>query len=67
MGALFQDGLADWTVGPNITLTLNWIVSPDPEKTTLARASSIYIRQTRPLVTESDPQKQDRNYQIDMV
>jgi hypothetical protein len=25
MGALFQDGLADWTVGRNITLTLTWL------------------------------------------
>jgi hypothetical protein len=36
----------------------------DQRKTTLARASSIYKRQTRPLVREGAPQKQDRNSQI---
>jgi hypothetical protein len=35
----------------------------DPRKTTLARASSIYKRQTRPLVREGAPQKQHRNCQ----
>jgi hypothetical protein len=35
----------------------------DPRKTKLARASSIYKRQTRPLVREGSPQKQDRNCQ----
>jgi hypothetical protein len=25
MGALFQDRLAEWTVGRNITLTLTWV------------------------------------------
>jgi hypothetical protein len=35
----------------------------DPWKTTLARTSSIYIRQTRHLVRECPPQKQDRNCQ----
>jgi hypothetical protein len=35
----------------------------DPRKTTLARTSSIYKRQTRPLVREGAPQKQDRNCQ----
>jgi hypothetical protein len=35
----------------------------DPRKTALARASSIYKRQTRPVVREGAPQKQDRNYQ----
>jgi hypothetical protein len=35
----------------------------DPRKTALARASSIYKRQTRPLVREGAPQKQDRNCQ----
>jgi hypothetical protein len=35
----------------------------DPRKTTLARASSIYKRQTRPLVRESAPDKQARNCQ----
>jgi hypothetical protein len=35
----------------------------DPRKTTLARASSTYKRQTGPLVREGAPQKQDRNYQ----
>jgi hypothetical protein len=35
----------------------------DPRKTRLARTSSIYRRQTRPLVRESAPQKQDRNCQ----
>jgi hypothetical protein len=35
----------------------------DPRKTTLARASSIYKRQTRPLVREGAPEKQDRNCQ----
>jgi hypothetical protein len=34
-----------------------------PEKTALAGASSIYKRQTRPLVREGAPQKQDRKYQ----
>jgi hypothetical protein len=102
MGALRQDGLADETVGPNITwLELRqsfyacgggveylhrdpanhrrrrkgksqiweskiWSQVPsdlDPRKTALARASSIYKRQTHPLVRESAPQKQDRNCQ----
>jgi hypothetical protein len=35
----------------------------DPRKTTLARTSSINKRQTRPLVREGAPQKQDRNCQ----
>jgi hypothetical protein len=35
----------------------------DPRKTTLASASSIYKTQTRPLVREGAPQKQDRNCQ----
>jgi hypothetical protein len=35
----------------------------DPRKTALARASSIYKRQTRPLVREGSPQKQDRKCQ----
>jgi hypothetical protein len=35
----------------------------DPRKTALARPSSIYKRQTRPLVREGAPQKQDRNCQ----
>jgi hypothetical protein len=35
----------------------------DPRKTALARASSIYKRQGRPLVREGAPQKQDRNCQ----
>jgi hypothetical protein len=35
----------------------------DPRKTALARASSIYKRQTRPLVREGAPQRQDRNCQ----
>jgi hypothetical protein len=35
----------------------------DQRKTTLVRASSIYERQTRPLVREDAPQKQDRNCQ----
>jgi hypothetical protein len=35
----------------------------DPRKTTLARASSIYKRQTRPLVREGFPQWQDRDCQ----
>jgi hypothetical protein len=35
----------------------------DPRKIVLARASSIYKRQTRPLVREGAPQKQDRNCQ----
>jgi hypothetical protein len=34
----------------------------DPRKTALASASSIYKRQTRPLVREGAPQKQDRNF-----
>jgi hypothetical protein len=33
----------------------------NPRKIALARASSIYKRQTRPLVREDAPQKQDRN------
>jgi hypothetical protein len=36
----------------------------DLRKTALARASSIYKRQTRPLVREGAPQKQDCNCQI---
>jgi hypothetical protein len=35
----------------------------NPRKTELARASSIYKRQTRLLVREGDPQEQDRNCQ----
>jgi hypothetical protein len=35
----------------------------DPRKTALVMASSIYKRQTRPLVREGAPQKQDRNCQ----
>jgi hypothetical protein len=35
----------------------------DPRNTTLARASSIYKRQTRPLVREGAPEKQVRNCQ----
>jgi hypothetical protein len=35
----------------------------DPRKTAMARASSIYKRQTRPLVREGAPRKQDRNCQ----
>jgi hypothetical protein len=35
----------------------------DLRKTVLARASSIYKRQTHPLVREGDPQNQDHNYQ----
>jgi hypothetical protein len=33
----------------------------DPRKTTLARISSIYKRQTRPDVRQGAPQKHDRN------
>jgi hypothetical protein len=36
----------------------------DPRKTALARSSSIYKRQARPLFREGAPQKQDRNSQI---
>jgi hypothetical protein len=36
----------------------------DQRKTTLATANSIYNRQTRPLVKEGSPQKQDRNCQM---
>jgi hypothetical protein len=36
-------------------------MNSDPRKTTMARASSIYKRQTRPLVRDRTPQKQDRN------
>jgi hypothetical protein len=36
----------------------------DPRKTALGRPSSVYKRQTRPLVREDAPQKQDRNCQI---
>jgi hypothetical protein len=36
----------------------------DPRKPTLARASSIYKRQTRPLVREGALQKQGRNCQM---
>jgi hypothetical protein len=35
----------------------------DPRETALARTRSIYKRQTRPLVREGAPQKQDRNCQ----
>jgi hypothetical protein len=35
----------------------------DPRKTALGRPSSIYKRQTRPLVREGAPQKQDHNCQ----
>jgi hypothetical protein len=35
----------------------------DSRETTLARASNIYKRQTRPLVREGAPQNQDRNCQ----
>jgi hypothetical protein len=43
-----------------------WLWVPrvsDPRKTTLARASSIYKRQTRRLVREGIPQRQDRGCQ----
>jgi hypothetical protein len=36
----------------------------DPTKSALARASSIYKRQTRPVAREGTSQKQDRNCQI---
>jgi hypothetical protein len=82
MGALFQDRLADWTVGRNITLILSstgrrrkaksqvweskiWLRFPrdsDPRKTRLARTSSIYKRQTRPLVREGAPQNKTVTY-----
>jgi hypothetical protein len=42
-----------------------WLRIPrdsDPGKTALAKTSSVYKRQTRPLVREGAPQKQDRNY-----
>jgi hypothetical protein len=35
----------------------------DPRKTALARASSIYKRQTNPLVRKGAPQTEDRNCQ----
>jgi hypothetical protein len=42
----------------------SWVPrNSDPWKTTLARASGIYKRQTRTLVREDAPQKQDRNCQ----
>jgi hypothetical protein len=43
-----------------------WLRHPrdsDPRKTALASTSSIYKRQTRPLVREGAPQKQERNCQ----
>jgi hypothetical protein len=40
-----------------------WPCDSDPRKTALARTSSIHKRQTRPLVREGAPQKQDRNCQ----
>jgi hypothetical protein len=43
-----------------------WLRMPrdsDPRKTTLARTSSVYKKQTRPLVREGPPQKQYRNCQ----
>jgi hypothetical protein len=60
----------DWlTVSRKVTLTLTeWSRVPrdsNPRKTALARASSIYERQTRPLVRKGAPQKQDRNSQGD--
>jgi hypothetical protein len=39
----------------------------DPRKTALARVSSIYKRQIRPLVREAGPQKQDRNCQTVII
>jgi hypothetical protein len=39
----------------------------DPRKTVLARASSTYKRQTRPLVREGAPQKQDSNCQTVII
>jgi hypothetical protein len=73
-GARHQDLLTDRpSVAMWLTLSAsksqNWdskIWSRDPRdsdqrKTMLARASSIYKKQTRPLVRESAPQKQDRN------
>jgi hypothetical protein len=45
------------------TLKSEAIRDSDQSKTALARASSIYTGQTRPLVRESAPQKQDRNCQ----
>jgi hypothetical protein len=35
----------------------------DPRKTILSRASSVFKRQTRPLIREGTPEKQDRNCQ----
>jgi hypothetical protein len=46
----------------------SWVLrDSDPRKTTLPRASSIYKRQTRPLVREGAPQKQDRNCQREII
>jgi hypothetical protein len=39
----------------------------DPRKTALARASSIYKRQTRPLVREGVPRNEERNCQTQSV
>jgi hypothetical protein len=47
-----------------------WLRVPrdsNPRKTELARASSIYKRQTRHLVKEGTPQKQDRNCQTVII
>jgi hypothetical protein len=50
--------------GKTLPLPLPWVQrDSDPRKTTLARASCIYKRQTRPLVREGALQKQDRNCQ----
>jgi hypothetical protein len=40
------------------------LVTHNPRKTVLTRASSIYKRQTLPLIREDAPRKQDRNSQI---
>jgi hypothetical protein len=51
-------------VGSNTsTVTLRVPRDSDQRKTVLARTSSIYKRQTQPLIREGAPQKQDRNCQ----
>jgi hypothetical protein len=59
MGALLQDGLADGTVGRNITLTLTMT---DPRKTMLARASTIY--KDRPVLSSERAPHKDRNVTV---
>jgi hypothetical protein len=61
MGALCQDGLADETVGRNITLTLTLILYLYILTLDVLLLTESGKRQTRPLVRESAPHQQSCN------